>query len=321
MPKNKKLCLLCILCPVFLLVYVSCERSVPTGAPGKPAPAVEAMVLGTAQDAGYPQADCQKGCCRPAWADHRKRRKVSCLAISDRAAGKAWLLDATPDFPEQLQFIRDSLGLELGGIFITHAHIGHYTGLMYLGREAMGARAVPVYAMPRMAAFLRGNGPWGQLLALGNIELRTMQAGQGIALSPSLTVAPFPVPHRDEYSETVGYSVHGPAHSLMFLPDIDKWERWEVPIDSMVRAHDLAFLDATFFSGAELPGRDMSEIPHPFVQESLQRFAPLPDSIRRRIHFIHFNHTNPLLQPGSPAQRAVEEAGLRISQEGARFGL
>jgi pyrroloquinoline quinone biosynthesis protein B len=107
----------------------------------------------------------------------------------------------------------------------------------------------------------------------------------------------------------------------MFLPDIDKWGRWEVPIDSMVEVHDLAFLDATFYSGAELPGRDMSEIPHPFVQESLKRFAPLPDSIRRRIYFIHFNHSNPLLQAGSAAQREVEQAGFGISREGMRFGL
>ncbi len=246
---------------------------------------------------------------------------VSCLAISDRQAGKAWLLDATPDFPEQLQFIRDSLGLELGGILLTHAHIGHYTGLMYLGREVMGAQGVPVYVMPRMDSFLRENGPWSQLADLGNIELRTLQAGQAVALSPNLTITPFPVPHRDEFSETVGFSVQGPNHQLMFLPDIDKWDRWEVPIDSMVKVHDLAFLDATFYSGAELPGRDMSEIPHPFVQESLKRFAPLPDSIRRRIYFIHFNHSNPLLQAGSAAQREVEQAGFGISQEGMRFEL
>ena len=321
MPKIKIQLFLCILCPTFLLISSGCGSSAPQPASDEPVSAVEATVLGIAQDAGYPQANCQKACCRPAWDNPAKRRMVSCLAISDRQAGKAWLLDATPDFPEQLQFIRDSLGLELGGILLTHAHIGHYTGLMYLGREVMGAQGVPVYVMPRMDSFLRENGPWSQLADLGNIELRTLQAGQAVALSPNLTITPFPVPHRDEFSETVGFSVQGPNHQLMFLPDIDKWGRWEVPIDSMIEVHDLAFLDATFYSGAELPGRDMSEIPHPFVQESLKRFAPLPDSIRRRIYFIHFNHSNPLLQAGSAAQREVEQAGFGISREGMRFEL
>ncbi|MCR9102394.1 MAG: MBL fold metallo-hydrolase [bacterium] len=320
-PKIKTLLFFCILCPVFFLILSGCGGSAPQPASGDPIPVVEATVLGIAQDAGYPQADCQKACCRPAWVNPANRRKVSCLAISDRQAGKAWLLDATPDFPEQLQFIRDSLGLELGGILLTHAHIGHYTGLMYLGREVMGAKGMPVYVMPRMDTFLQKNGPWSQLVALGNIELRPMQDGQSLALSPNLSVTPFRVPHRDEFSETVGFSIKGPNQRLMFLPDIDKWGRWEVSVDSMVKAHDLAFLDATFYSGAELPGRDLSVIPHPFVQESLQRFAPLPDSVRRRIHFIHFNHSNPLLQPGSAAQREVEQAGFGISREGAKFEL
>lgn len=321
MPKIKPQLFFCILCPTFFLLLSGCGGSVPQDASDEPFSVVEATVLGIAQDAGYPQANCQKTCCQPAWADPRKGRKVSCLAISDREAGKAWLLDATPDFPEQLQFIRDSLGLELGGILLTHAHIGHYTGLMYLGREVMGAKKVPVYVMPRMDTFLRQNGPWSQLVALENIELHPMVAGQPKLLSKNLTVTPFPVPHRDEFSETAGFSVQGPNRKLMFLPDIDKWDRWEVPIDSMVQVHDLAFLDATFYSGAELPGRDLSEIPHPFVQESLQRFAPLPDSNRRRIHFIHFNHSNPLLRAGSAAQQEVEQAGFGISREGLRFGL
>eukprot|EP00957_Ditylum_brightwellii_P156501 11911053-Ditylum_brightwellii.AAC.1 len=61
------------------------------------------------------------------------------------------------------------------GIFLTHAHIGHYTGLMYLGREALGAVDVPVYAMPRMRSFLKNNGPWSQLVSLGNINIQNLE--------------------------------------------------------------------------------------------------------------------------------------------------
>lgn len=281
----------------------------------------QAVVLGVAQDAGYPQANCQKACCQPAWDNPEKQGRVACLAIADAATGQAWMIDATPDFPAQLQYIKDSLKLDLGGVLLTHAHIGHYTGLMYLGREAMGADGTPVYAMPRMGTFLRRNGPWSQLVSLDNIQLQPIRAGQSLQLSANLHITPIRVPHRDEFSETVGFSVSGPEQKLLYIPDIDKWERWSVDIDSLVSLHDVALLDATFYSEEELPGRDMAEIPHPFVQESLQRFAGLPDSIKQRIHFIHLNHTNPLLQEGSPEEAEVEKAGLKVSRRGMRFAL
>lgn len=282
---------------------------------------VGVVVLGTAQDAGYPQADCQKACCAPAWADPARAEMVSCLAIYDTVAGQAWLLDATPDFPRQLQYVTDSLQLDLGGILLTHAHMGHYTGLIYLGREAMGADAVPVYAMPRMDTFLRKHGPWSQLVNLQNIALHPLRDTVPVALTPRLTVTPLRVPHRDEYSETVGYSVRGPGRSLLFIPDIDKWDRWDRSIDSLIARHDLAFLDATFFDDTELPGRNMAEIPHPFVRESLQRFSRLSPKNRNKIHFIHLNHTNPLLQSDSPQTREVEQAGMHVARTFTRMGL
>mgnify|MGYP006273811109 FL=1 len=300
---------------LFLLsaVLLGCSDKAPPPSPA-PSPGVGVVVLGTAQDAGYPQANCQKACCAPAWADPSRAEMVSCLAIYDTAAGQAWLLDATPDFPRQLQYVTDSLQLALGGILLTHAHMGHYTGLMYLGREAMGADAVSVYAMPRMDTFLRKHGPWSQLVRLQNIDLRPLRDTVPVALTPRLTVTPLRVPHRDEYSETVGYSVQGPGRSLLFIPDIDKWDRWGRSIDTLIARHDLAFLDATFFDDTELPGRNMAEIPHPFVRESLQRFSRLSPKNRAKIHFIHLNHTNPLLQPDSPRSREVEQAGMHVAR-------
>ena len=41
------------------------------------------------------------------------------------------------------------------GIFLTHAHIGHYSGLIHLGKEALGAKGISVYAMPKMSFFLK----------------------------------------------------------------------------------------------------------------------------------------------------------------------
>jgi len=307
--------------PLLLLILSSCTLTTPEERTIAANPSTQAIVLGIAQDAGYPQANCQKACCRPAWEDMTKRGRVACLAINDAAAGQAWMIDATPDFPAQLQYIKDSLQFDLGGVLLTHAHIGHYTGLMYLGREAMGVDDIPVYAMPRMDTFLRRNGPWSQLVSLGNIQLQPIRAGQTLQLSANLHITPIRVPHRDEFSETVGFSVSGPEQKLLYIPDIDKWERWSVDIDSLVSVHDVALLDATFYSEEELPGRDMAEIPHPFVQESLQRFAGLPDTIRRRIHFIHLNHTNPLLREGSPEEMEVQKSGMQVSRRGMRFAL
>ncbi len=282
------------------------------------------IVLGIAQDAGYPQAACDRDCCRPAWEQPALRRMVSCIAVVDPESGDAWMVDATPDFPEQLyrlEHILPDKPVRLKGIFLTHAHIGHYTGLMHLGREVMGAKALPVYAMPRMRSFLENNGPWSQLLALENVEIRNLSADSTILLNERLSITPVQVPHRDEFSETVGFKIDGPEKSLLYLPDIDKWERWDKDIRAVLKTVDAALLDGTFYQNGEIPGRDMGEIPHPFIAESMARFAGLPKDEKAKVHFIHFNHTNPVLLENSGARQSVERAGFGVCGEGDKFGL
>lgn len=278
---------------------------------------VRVVVLGVAQDGGVPHAGCTRTCCTSG-----RRELVSSLAVVDERARRWWLFDATPDLTLQMQRMRsEAPACTLAGVFLTHAHIGHYTGLMHLGREVMGARAVPVHAMPRMREYLATNGPWSQLVALGNIALQPLAADSVCVLSERLRVTPFRVPHRDEFSETVGFRIEGPERSASFLPDIDKWERWSRPIEELVRTSDVAYLDGTFFDGSELPNRDLREIPHPTMLESVSRFEAFPPEVRARVRFIHLNHTNPALQPGSAARRRIEAAGLRVAREGERFGL
>lgn len=282
------------------------------------------VVLGIAQDGGYPQADCEKACCKLAWEQPQLRRMVSCIAVVDPVGEQFWMVDATPDFAEQQHFAQHLLPgkkLKLAGIFLTHAHIGHYSGLMNLGREAMGAKAVPVYAMPRMADFLMKNGPWSQLVSLKNIEIRHLKEDSTVVLNERLKITPMPVPHRDEFSETVGFKIEGPSKSLLFIPDIDKWERWERDINLLVGEVSVALLDGSFYKNGEIPGRDMSEIPHPFIEESMARFGQLPAMERAKIRFIHFNHTNPVLQRNSEATQSVWKQGFGLASEGERFGL
>jgi pyrroloquinoline quinone biosynthesis protein B len=290
--------------------------------PSVAAPArVYAVVLGIAQDGGFPHIGCHQPPCKAARQRPGRRERVSSLGLVDERSGRRYLIDATPDLPSQLETL---LGGRPGtdrqrpvdGIFLTHAHIGHYTGLMYLGREALGARAVPVYATRRMGRFLRDNGPWGQLVALGQVELREMAAGEEIALGPDLKVTPLAVPHRDEYSDTVAFRVRGPSRSVLFVPDIDKWERWDRRLEDEAAAVDAALLDGTFLEAGELPGRSLAEIPHPLVEETAARVAGL----RGRVFFIHLNHTNRLLWDGA-ARRRLQARGLEVARDGQTFPL
>jgi len=286
------------------------------------------VVLGIAQDAGYPQAGCRRACCAPAWADPALRRHAASAALVDPATGRRWLIDATPDFRAQLRMLdeaapcADSPGL--AGIFLTHAHVGHYTGLIHLGREAMGARALPVYAMPRMRAFLRGNQPWAELIAAGHVALLPLSDGTPVRLTDGLSFTPLSVPHRDEHSETVGFRVVGPERSVLYLPDIDGWEAWErrgTRVEDALAGVDWALLDGTFFAEDEIPGRSIVSIPHPLITSTLARLAGLPAGERAKLRFIHLNHSNPALDPAGAASRAIEAAGCRVAVELERIDL
>jgi len=289
------------------------------------------LVLGVAQDGGVPQAGTKEHC---GWTDPACRRTATSLALVDPASGRRWLFDATPDFREQLHRLDEDFPVAekpgLAGIFLTHAHMGHYTGLMHLGHEAMGARGVEVWAMPRMRDFLSNNGPWSQLVRYANIVLRPLEDGVTVRLdgdrpdNERLTVTPFLVPHRQEFSEVVGFRITGPGHCVLFIPDIDSWEEWDAlgtRIEDQIAAVDVAYLDGTFFANGEIPGRDMSGFPHPFIAHSLERFRNLPPAEKAKVRFIHLNHTNPALWPDTEARRTIETKGFRVAEEGERVGL
>ena len=179
------------------------------------------IVLGVAQDAGYPQIGCDKDCCKKYWDKKIAKQKVTCLGLFDPATNRKWIFDATPDLTEQLHHTNNFQSGGLSGLFLTHAHIGHYTGLMYLGREALNTKETAVYAMPRMYDYLTSNGPWSQLESLKNIELKKLKADSSIKLTDKISVTPLLVPHRDEFSETVGYSIRtGKSQFFLFRTSI-----------------------------------------------------------------------------------------------------
>ncbi len=254
------------------------------------------MVLGTAQDGGYPHIGCNRTCCTAAWKQTTQQRFVVSLALVDPIEKQWWLVEATPDIKAQLHLFQEQTKGKYPflpkGILLTHAHMGHYTGLMQLGREALSSKGVEVYALPKMAKFLENNGPWSQLVQLNNITLVSMDTNQLIKLSDQWQFRAMTVPHRDEFSETAGFSIINKDKRYLFIPDTDKWDKMTKPIQDLVKQHDLSFLDATFYSADELAYRNIREVPHPFVTETMQM---IPAAIASKVCFIHFNHTNPLL--------------------------
>ena len=272
------------------------------------------VVLGTLQDGGSPHMGCMKSCC----ASERPNDYVVSLGVIDES--KHIIFDASPDIVSQtnyLQLISPAKELE---IFLTHAHMGHYVGLIHLGRESANTKNTPVYAMPRMAQFLQNNGPWSQLIDLENISIKPLQNKTPVSVSTRLSITPLIVPHRDEFSETVGYLIAGQSKRALYIPDIDKWDLWETDINTLLTQVDYAFLDATFFEDGEI-SRPMSDVPHPFVEESIIRFKSLAVEEKSKIYFIHLNHTNPARDANFDDRRAIEEKGYHFATFGMRFSL
>lgn len=276
------------------------------------------IVLGTIQDAGAPHIGCKKECCKDLFNNPDKDKQVVSLGLVDNQYSKKYLFEATPNISRQMKALQmDSIQNKnemVDGIFLTHAHIGHYAGLMYLGKEATNANNVNVFAMPKMKTYLETNGPWSQLVSNNNISLTPLKNEQSFNLTKNTIVTPFLVPHRDEYSETVGYKIKGPNKTALFIPDIDKWNKWDKDIIEEIKKVDYAFLDATFYSGKEIDNRDISQIPHPFIIESIEMFKTLDTEVRKKVIFIHFNHTNPVLDSNSNEFKDVLNQGFNIAK-------
>ena len=280
-------------------------------------------ILGTAQDGGFPHIGCQKKCCDDFYKGILPKQQVVSLGLVDKESQQKFLFEATPDISTQLADLEKNhlkTNTIIDGVFMTHAHMGHYAGLLYFGKEALGKKNIPVYAMPKMKEFLSNNGPWSQLVTTQNIVFLDLQKDSIVPLSNALKVTPFLVPHRDEFSETVGYKIEGKTNSALFIPDINKWSLWEKNIVEEVKKVDYAFIDATFFKEGEI-NRPMSDVPHPFIEETVALFENESLATKNKVIFIHFNHTNPALQSNSKERNDLELLGFRFATEGQRFKL
>ena len=279
------------------------------------------VILGIAQDGGSPQIGCNKSCCKKLW-EKNLFENVTSVGLIDKIENRFFLIDASPDITKQYQMLKSlASNASLGGIALTHAHIGHYSGLLFLGKESLGAKNIDVYSMPKMSLFLKNNGPWSQLIQEKNIKINELKNDSVQTLSKYISIKPILVPHRDEFSETVGYLIKGEVKSALFLPDIDKWEKWDKKIEDLIRTVDYAFIDGTFYNGEEIQHRNIDEIPHPFVVETVERFKTLKKKDKKKVYFIHLNHTNPLLKPNNVIAKELIKRGYKIARTGMKFNL
>jgi len=279
-------------------------------------------ILGNTQDAGLPHIGCQHKFCQDNFDIHEEYF-VTSIAVVNSDLRRYILFEATPDITYQLNYLKNNLFQEFllpESLYITHAHIGHYSGLMYFGREALGAKNLMVRVLPRMSNFLQNNGPWSQLVDINNIKIKEINFGLSTNELSNIVVTPIQVPHRDEYSETAGYIIEGKNKKALFIPDIDKWEKWDRNLNQLAKEFDFLLIDATFYDSKEI-NRDISEIPHPLVAETIDLLSGLNIENRSKVYFIHMNHTNMMLDPNSELSKLVTSKGFNIARLGQKLYL
>ncbi|HXK51120.1 MAG TPA: MBL fold metallo-hydrolase [Caldisericia bacterium] len=277
------------------------------------------VVLGIAQDGGLPHCGCHQSCCIPSWSNPSLGKMPVCLGIVDPSTQQSWMIEATFDFKTQWYMLQttSSFGsnLPLHGIFLTHGHVGHYAGLLQLDKAILNSRHTEVFAMPKMAYLLQNNLPWKALIDQENIHITQLQAGKIQPLNSTLSIQPILVPHRDEYTETVGFMIIGPIKKILFIPDIDSWEKFP-EIYSLLEQADDILVDGTFYDASECKHRNIESIPHPFIASSMKHFETFPTLKKQHFHFIHLNHTNPCLHTNTPAYQQVLANHFRIAAQG-----
>jgi pyrroloquinoline quinone biosynthesis protein B len=286
-------------------------------------------VLGTAQDGGLPHVACSCPRCDAARVDPSRARAVAALAVVVPERGTRYLIDATPDIRIQLDRLpprpdAPAAGTDrapVDGVFLTHAHLGHYTGLAFFGYEAAHTRGLPLYCTPSMARYLGGNGPWDQLVRLGNVDVRPVDLGGAVDLEGGVRITFLPSPHRQEYTDTVAFRIEGPSRTVLYVPDTDRWEDWNPTLEDRLEGVDVALLDGTFYSLDELPGRKVESIGHPLMTVTMDRLETRVRTGTVDVAFTHLNHSNPALDPDGPERAEIVRRGFRVLSDGEDLPL
>lgn len=313
---------------------------------------IQVLLLGAAQDGGFPQFGCICQNCMKVYNGEINSDSAVSLAVLDKATKQWWLIDPTPQLTTQwnqyasilcqyvlagtlyisfdsrlfmwcFMLVHDSFV----GIFITHAHAGHYPGLLYIGKEALNANQLPVYCSERMHQFLRSNEPWGVMYRNRNINPVVLYDDVTVELTKNLKITPSLVPHRADFTDTFAYSIIGKDREMYFCPDIDHWDVFNhestlkqyLLQTAFITKKDILLLDATFYDNHELLNRDMSSIPHPRVVETarlVRENRAQVNANHQEVVLIHMNHSNPLWADPQLVQSLNDECGISVGRSG-----
>ena len=89
------------------------------------------------------------------------------------------------------------------------------------------------------------------------------------------------------------------VEQIIRLHIYQKWDKWDQDISKVIQHTDIALIDGTFYSQGEIPHRDISEIPHPFITETMEHLYLLKKDHKNRVYFVHLNHSNPAIKEGA----------------------
>ena len=268
-------------------------------------------ILGSGQDAGIPHTGCYCDVCSKARKDTKYRRLGPSIVIIDKKEGFCYFIDASPDFKYQLDMVRGEVGnirrkgrIPISGILLTHAHLGHCSGLWHLGLEAVDEKNLLVFCTPKMGQFLQNNYPFNLLVQRKNIKIKDIQPNEEFELE-GFGCIPFQVPHRNEVADTVGYIIKSKKRTI-YLPDIDYWTD---KVMNEIRMADRAIIDGPFHAKDEISR--FNDVPHPPIKETIK----LLEDVNTEIYFTHINHTNAINRDGREREN-IEGKGFKIAHDG-----
>ncbi|HYZ81368.1 MAG TPA: pyrroloquinoline quinone biosynthesis protein PqqB [Solirubrobacteraceae bacterium] len=294
-------------------------------------------VLGSAAGGGFPQWNCRCPTCEAARAGVRARpRTQSSLAVRG-AEGPWYLVNASPDAPQQLEGLTDAevdgvRAPPIAGVLLTDAEIDHTAGLLLLRESDTPVR---VYGEAGVERALRDGYPVLSILQhYSGATWHTLQAGRPVALEgSSLTAEAFDV-GGDAPRYLDGSGVELGASGLVFrdragagvVTYAPGLARLDDDVLGRFAASDLVLVDGTFWRNDDLArlgistrsALDMGHIPLSGPGGTLEALAGLE---RPRTALVHINNTNPILFEDSPEREAVVRAGVEIAYDGLEVVL
>ncbi|HBO57278.1 MAG TPA: pyrroloquinoline quinone biosynthesis protein PqqB [Opitutae bacterium] len=277
-------------------------------------------VLGRAQDAGVPHIGCTKECCKNA-RSAQKTEMQACLGVHDTKTNKLVLIEATPSIEKQVSLLHRLSGVTnkkpfIDALLMTHAHIGHYGGLLLLGKEAALTNKIPTFITSNFSKFLQGNAPWSDLISNQNLAINNIEPNTKFEPISDLFIEAIHVPHRKDHTDTVAFKIYGENKSVLFMPDIDYIEGHEHLIGDV----DIAFIDGTFYDSNEIPNRSISTIPHPLICDTMNHLQEYAKKTPEKIRFIHFNHSNPALN-NDEVQHEISSRCFNIAKKNEKIPI